>query len=211
MLGITAISLCLNGCGTARVAQQAHPSAQYANPVAKAPSEVAVYHDGDSAIPAYIRLANLGSHGNGYANDEILIEKLKVSAAAMGADLIVLVRKEITSDETVGSYGGGIFISDQIKRPHMYALAGVHAKSAMGIRFDQDGKTIAYVTSGSAADKAGLKEGMRLLAINGDFFGDRTVAEKHIFSKEPGESAEIEVADLNGEKRRFELVLQEAR
>lgn len=207
LFGLVMVSLSMGGCAMATGAKEMHPSARYADLRRKTATEIMVYNANSGDIPPSIRVANLGAHGNGYANDQVLIQKLKEEAAAIGADMVVVYHKEITKDETIGTYGGGMFIADQIQRPHMYGVAYVYAKSTIGIRFDNNRK-ILYVVSGSGADKVGIKEGMTLLAVNGEFVNDISVFEKNVFSKNPGENISLEILNLDGIKEIFTVALQ---
>jgi predicted metalloprotease with PDZ domain len=75
-----------------------------------------------------------------------------------------------------------------------------------------DNGNVQYVRQGSAAEKAGLKEGMRLLAINETFIrADEFVWEREILTKTPGDVVQIEVIDLDGGKVRMTAVLDEAK
>ena len=115
---------------------------------------------------------------------------------------------EISSDETVGIYNQGIMMADTVKRPHLYGIAFRWATATIGIAYDKKEGRIKYVQSGSPADKAGLKAGDVILAINGRFFGQgRFLVEREISTKKPGESVVVEFQRRGGDMQAVAVVL----
>ena len=107
------------------------------------------------------------AHGIGYATTETLEQKLSEEAATLKSDVVIVEKFKITNDETVGTYGQGIMLSDSIKRPHLYGIACRSSKIALGIKYDHKEGTVQYVNANSLAARAGITEGDKLLAING--------------------------------------------
>lgn len=79
---------------------------------------------------------------------------------------------------------------------------------ALGVNANKDG-VVEYVRSGSVAQKVGLVEGMKILAVNGNFVqGDEYIFEREILSRQPGDRVQIEYLDKNGEKIFKEVILE---
>ncbi len=208
LISFVLIAAILTGCATATGRHEILPSAQYVSKTSAPTSIVKIYHQGERPQRPVIRIASVAAHGNAYATIEILEETLRKEAAKVGADCVIVIGREITKDETVATYGGGIMLADSIKRPHMYGIACRYAKIQLGINFNEEG-VIEYVKPNSLAQKIGLKEGMKFLAINGKFLrGDNYLLERELLSKEPGEKIIIEYLDNSGEKVSKEIVLE---
>jgi len=184
------------------------PVARYVSPQSNCNKPIEIFRKGEvSKRPGY-RIAAIGAHGNGYANHETLEKTIVDEANKVCADFVIITGGEITKDEMVGSYGSGIMMSDHIRRPHMYAVAFRYAKVIIGVNFDKDG-IIEYVRTGSTADKVGIKEGYKLLTVNGVFIkGDPFVVDREILSKNPGDKVQIEYMDKEGNKINKNILLE---
>ena len=173
----------------------------------KQPEEIEIYQRGTQPDKACIVFAQIGAHGNGYATIDTLENAIKREAAKIGAELVILTEYEVTKDETIGSYGGGMFMADQIQRPHLYGVAAVYSRARLGVVFG-DNMTIKYVYANSPADKAGLKEGMQILSVNGVYVQDKTVVDREVSLKQPGDAVTIEYLDNSKEKKKAAVTLE---
>ncbi|NIB41783.1 hypothetical protein HBA55_19410 [Pseudomaricurvus alkylphenolicus] len=201
-------AMLLGGCAAATGVSKTVPeSAHLVGSADLTAEQIQVFHQSSPPNKPYIPVANVAAHGNGYATEEVLVGTLKKEAAKVGAELVILTGSEITKDETVGSYGGGMYVASQIRRPHLYGVAAVYSKVSIGLRTENTGK-IRYVASGSAAEKAGLKEGMTIVAINGIFYRGSVVMGTEVSMKDPGETVEIEVLTHENTKKKFFVTLE---
>ncbi|MGE4267175.1 MAG: PDZ domain-containing protein [Deferribacterales bacterium] len=199
----------LSGCGAA-VAKYDLLSPQRNIPdlFPKDPASVVIVRENEKPELGIIRIANIGVHGNGYADRALLENKLIQQAAYLGADVVVIVGSEVTRDETVGIYNQGVFTSSQVQRPHLYGVAGVWSKVIIGIHFDSNGN-IVYVKNASPAEKAGLKEGHKILAMDGKFFDPKSYMLDNLLAvKKPGDSLIIEYLDDQQIKRKVNVLLE---
>jgi hypothetical protein len=199
----------LFGCASARPATELlPPSGFFERPnTSRSPESVQIYREGTNPEAAAVPIANVAAHGNGYADRATLERTLQLASAAVGADGVVIRGMEISSDETVGTYSQGIMISNTIKRPHLYGFAFRWATATIGINYDEEGR-IKYVVLGSPADKAGLKEGDEILAINGRFIGhDPFVVAREISTKKAGTNVVVEFKRRGGDKQAVDVVL----
>jgi hypothetical protein len=78
-----------------------------------------LYKEGVRPPKGCIRIASLAAHGNGYATRDTLEDTLREEGERVGADFVVVTGMQVTKDETVGAFGGGIAIADTIQRPHL--------------------------------------------------------------------------------------------
>ncbi|MGE4498547.1 MAG: PDZ domain-containing protein [Deferribacterales bacterium] len=202
-------SLVLLGCGTAIAQYDLLPPAYSLQPLKpKAESDVTLLKENEKPKKTFIRTATIGVHGNGYADRVLLESKLVKQAAELGADFVIVTEMQITKDEVVGTYGYGMFMSSQIQRPHLYGVAGVWSKVAMGINYDDTGN-ITYVKANSPAEKAGIKEGYKLLAVEGEFFDTKAFTVEQIYTnKSPGDKLDIEYIDNNKVKQKATIILE---
>lgn len=209
-LAIVALLPLVLGCAMAWPKSQLLPSAAYLGPnPARTEASVRLFREGEVPQRAVVRIAAVAAHGNGYAVRQTLENTLVKEAAKLGADIVIVTQGEVTRDETVGTYGGGIMITNQIQRPHLYGVACRWASASMGINFDREDGNIRYVKHGSPAEEAGIKEGQKILAINGIFIGsDQYVIEREVLSKKPGETVSVELLAATGEKWVTQVTLQ---
>src|SRR5437867_1113392 len=73
-------------------------------------SRIPVYRQGQKIPQGCIRIASLGAHGNGYANHQQLEKALQEEAALVGGDFVIASEMNVSRDETIGVYGGGVMI-----------------------------------------------------------------------------------------------------
>jgi hypothetical protein len=207
-IALTTIGL-LAGCGTATGVHEKLPPANYVSLNEAKTGPIEIIRQGETPSRPTIRIANVAAHGNAYADLAKLEATLIREAESLNADCLYILGKEVTKDETIGSYGGGFFSSSQIHRPHLYGIACKYAKVRLGLKWDKDG-IVEYVFSGSVAERAGIVEGQKILAINGQpFIYGSYLIEKEISSRNPGDRALIELLSKNGEKLKKDLVLEQ--
>jgi hypothetical protein len=207
-LGHLFVYLSLSGCSMAMGQHESLPGAQYAP--AREGSSVELYGEGVKPPKACIRIASLAAHGNGYANRATLENTLRQEGEQVGAGFVVVTGMQVTKDETVGTYGRGIMMADTIQRPHLYGIACRKSRVRLGVNFSKDGQwTIEYVYPNSHAERLGLKEGDRLLSVNGIYLPDDKFAlEREALSKAPGDKVLLEWLPRNGEKIKKDVILE---
>ena len=98
-------------------------------------------------------------------------------------------------------------MSEQIQRPHLYGIGAVYSKVKLGAVLEENGN-IKYVIADSPADKAGLKEGMQILAINGVYYSGYQIWQQEGGIKNPGDVITIEYLDGTKEKRKATVTLE---
>ena len=207
---ILAVSLVaiLGGCASANVVHEDLPPASVMRDVVNMSGKIDVYKDGYMPKRPVVRIAKIGAHGNGYANNQTLQAKMEQAALAMGADCLVITNGEVTKDETFGTYGGGIWMSDQIRRPHLYGITCKYSQVRLGVQADSKTGVIQYVTADSPAARAGIVEGQKLLAVNGiPYGGDNAILETEVSTKRPGDVVIIEVLNKEGVKESKKITL----
>ena len=203
------LSIFLVGCSMARGVNELLPGAQYSTPVNIDPLQVEVFRNGVQPRGGCIMVANIAAHGNAYATTETLEQNLREQAATLKANIVMVQKLETTKDQTVGTYGGGIILSDSIQRPHLYGVACRSPKVGIGISFNRADGTVLYVLSNSPAARIGITEGDKILAVNGSpLQGDPLVIEREISSKQPGDRATVEFLTKNSVKIRQEIILE---
>jgi len=211
----TAIAVCLgavvlSGCSMAWGVHQSLPYAPQVSGALSTSGHVDVYRDGDRPRRPIILIAKLGANGNGYATDDTLVKTLVKEAQKVDADCLVITNSSVSRDETVGSYGGGLLFTSQIKRPHLYGIACKYSKVIAGLNADKNG-LVGYVPSGTPAARAGIVEGDKLLALNGEAITSSPyVAEREVSLKSPGDKVTVDYLDKNGEKHTTVLTLDAA-
>ncbi len=207
LIFLLSISYIVSGCGMAYTVSEPLPLANKVNRANKTANEIEIYKQGTVPEKAVIYIANIGTHGNGYANTDTLENAMKKEAAKIGAELVILTQYQVSKDENVGSYSGGMFMSQQIQRPHLYGIAAVYSKVRLGAIIEDSGN-IKYVTADSPADKAGLKEGMQMLSINGVYYRGHAIWQQEAGIKNPGDVITVEYLDKSKEKRKVTITLE---
>lgn len=204
-----AVSL-LSGCGMSNGARESLPGASVVGTSSpKDPESVRLYKNGEKPEKPVITIAKVGAHGNGYADKTVLEQRLRIEAAKLGADCVIVTNFEVTKDETVGTYSGGMMIANNIQRPHLYGVACRYANACVGFFLNNERECVVrYVKANSPAEKIGLVEGCTLLAINSiPMNGTHAVVEKEILSKNPGDKVTLEWLDKSGTKVKKEATL----
>jgi membrane-associated protease RseP (regulator of RpoE activity) len=204
---ISCLIVVITGCGMAQGVHELNSQAKNTPRINKTPIEIEVYTQDNPPPKPVLYIANVAAHGNGYADNNVLLTTLKEETSKVGAELVFITNKEISKDEIIGSYGDGIMMSNQIKRPHLYGIAGVYSKVRIGITAGNDG-IIKYINADSPADKAGLKEGMRLLSINGKYFNNANLFQKEVSNKSPGDVVIIEYLNRDNNKTKVNVKLE---
>ena len=208
LLSLGLLAVFTGGCAMAIGSHEMLPPAQFISASLGTTSQVDLYRQGEAPKRPVIRIALVAAHGNGYATTETLEETLRNEAAKIGAECVIVTQREITRDETIAAYGGGLMLGDQIHRPHMYGVACRYAKVALGVHLSKEG-VIEYVRASSTAQKIGMKEGIKLLAVSGKFLrGDDYLIEREVLSRQPGDKIVIEYLDTDGQKVSKDVVLE---
>ncbi len=183
------------------------PSKHYTNLEQRLPEDVELFKIGETPPKPCVRIASVAAHGNGHATMQILENKIKEESGKLGADLVILTQLQTTNSGTVGSYGGGIMTTTIVNTPHLYGVACMYSKVLLGIFFEEDG-VIKYVNGGSLAERYGLKEGHKIVAINGKFVNwDGFTLEEELNVKSPGDKVKIEYLDKDLNKNMVEITL----
>jgi membrane-associated protease RseP (regulator of RpoE activity) len=202
-----AMLLSLTACALAVGQNELLPGARLVAKEMRTPDQIEIYRQGEwPRRMGLIKIAMVAAHGNGYATTETLQNKLKEEAAKVGGDVVILTGSQITNDETVGTYGGGIMMATPIQRPHLYGVAMRYSPVYVGINWNRE-KIIDYVNANSPAEKAGIKAGDKLVAVNGEYLRDDLIVEKEILSKKPGDKIILEYI-RDGKKLSAEMVLE---
>ena len=211
MIGSVGLAVVLlSGCGMSHGARESLPGANVVATSSPRDAEsVRLFKDGEQPDKPVIKIAKIGAHGNGYADKSVLEKRLQIEAAKLGADCVIVTGFEVTKDETVGTYSGGMMVSNSIKRPHLYGIACRYTKVSLGFFFNLKDYVVTYVKANSTAEKIGLTEGCKLLAVNGvPVTGGQTVMEKEMLSKNPGDKVTLEWVDKSGTKVKKEATLE---
>ncbi|MFD1557883.1 PDZ domain-containing protein [Paraburkholderia silviterrae] len=168
---------------------------------------VDIYRNGDLPRRPFYCLAKVAAHGNADATHDTLETTLESETLKLNADCLLLTAENVTNDGTIGSYGGGLFSSTQIKRPHLYGVACKYSQVKLGINQDKD-HVVSYVSDGSPAATAGIVEGDKILAINGvSIASSPFVTETEVSTKKPGDTVTIEFLNKSGKKERKVITL----
>lgn len=206
IIACSAVSV-LAGCAMAQGAYEDLPPAALVTGSSNVNGRIDLYRDGQMPPRPIIRIAKLAAHGNAYATQETLEATLIEEARKVNADCVIEVAENVTNDGTVGAYGGGFFSSSVIRKPHLYGIACKYSKVRLGITPGKDG-LVSYVADNSVAERAGITEGDKLIAINGiPLSGNPFVIDTQITSKNPGDKIVIEFLDHHGHKERKILTL----
>lgn len=206
-ISMLVITCFLSGCQTANTVKKMLDVSNGMLLQQVSPENVAVLKGKEAPKKSATKIAEIGAHGNAYAKREFLEEQLKQEAAKIGADFIYVSDIQMSKDETVAVYGDGILLAEQVQRPHLYAYAYKYSKVKLGINVDKDG-TVKYVNSGGAFDKAGIKEGYKILAFNGIYAGSEDVRDNELAKLNVGDKLIVECLNEKQEKVKFEVTPQ---
>lgn len=210
LIGITL--LVLTGCGIARGQHKLLPETANLIPPKSLQSETEVQVFMGDARPKMgcVKIAAVIANGNAYATQDNLIEALKAETFRVGADAVVVIESGQTS-KTVGTYGGGIALAEQINFPHLIGVACRTGSIWHGIRFDPTKSPLSvvrYVYDGSPADKAGIHEGDEIVATNGSFLGDDNSAWDRDVNAQPPQTVVTVQFVRQGQKHSVKMVLE---
>ncbi|MFW2396570.1 PDZ domain-containing protein [Burkholderia pseudomallei] len=207
VIAVCAAVTALTGCSMARGVHEDLPAAALVTGSINTTGHVDVFRNGQMPQRPIIRIAKVAAHGNAYATQDTLEAAIVEEALKLNADCVMLAGENVTDEGTIGTYGGHLFSSAIIKKPHLYGIACKYSKVRLGITPNKDG-VVSYVTAGSAAESAGIVEGDKLLAINGvPIVGQPFIIDTQVASKNPGDQVVIEILDRDGRKVRKVLTL----
>jgi hypothetical protein len=207
-ISVLVIACFLSGCQTANTAKKMLDVSNSMVLQQVSPENVAILRGKEASKKPATKIAELGAHGNAYAKKDFLEDQLKQEAAKIGADFIYVSDVQISKDEKVAVYGDGILLADQVQRPHLYAYAYKYSKIKLGVDIDHKDGTIKYVNSGGAFDKAGIKEGYKILAFNGVYVGSEDARENELAKLNVGDKLIVECLNEKQEKVKFEVTPQ---
>ncbi|MBI3818616.1 MAG: hypothetical protein HY286_08000 [Planctomycetes bacterium] len=144
-----------------------------------------------------IPFAQIGAHGNGYADFEYLCNRIAKKAAELGADFAIVYDSRTNQGPTITSIYGDLFsstaISSTIQTLSVYGYALVNSPVSLGTKFD-DKNVIIDITPDLSFARAGIKIGDRVLAIGGiRLTGDPWAKYRAINLMSPNVSVKIEV------------------
>ena len=173
-------------------------------------SDVQVFHG--EARPKYgcVKTATVVANGNGYATQDDLVDALKKETVRVGADVVIVTSSGYTSMK-VGTYGGGIALSQQIEYPYLNCVACITGSIWHGVRLAADKIpqwVVRYVFEGSPAHKAGVREGDEIVTVNGIFLGDDPTAwDRHVNAQSAQTSVSLQFV-RQGIKQTVQMVLE---
>lgn len=177
------------GCGIARGSHTMLDTAGLLPPSKMASvADVQVFQAGSWPKTSGVVTANLVANGNGYASEQDLMDALKLEAFRVRANILIVDGQIGTTSMTVGSYGGGIALANQVYFPYKHGVAFRSGQVWHGIRFKDASWLVRYVYNGSPGGKAGIKEGDEVVTVNGFFLGDEPTAwARHVGAGKPGD------------------------
>ena len=195
-------------CAIVRTDYKMLPIANHIEVENKELTHVEVYNELVPPKKPHLCFVSFVASGNNFSKDSDLLEKLKELSFKHKAPVLITSssRKEMTS--TMSTYlGSGIYVNDPINSHVMRGFGCQYSKVELGLIYDDDG-TITYVKAGAIAAGVGLKEGMKLIAINGrPVPGDRWTVPIELLTKKPGDEVKIEYLDLSKTKKSIDLKL----
>ena len=217
-LTLIPVAVLVAGCANVQGNREATAAAALGN---QRPNNLVpeLFRKGEQQTPEGIVIAKVTAAGNVYANRQQLEAKLVAEAAAVGADYVVATHQEVLKDKVVhhphsGLIGLALNVAQGtgdmtvMGRPVLHGVACRRASASLGAVVDQDGR-VQYVRSESAAERAGLREGMRLLAINENFIhSDEFVFAREVFARNPGDVVQIDAITPGSEKVRVAVMLE---
>jgi len=200
----------LSGCAHVSVSNETLPPAKYAGDI-RPSGNFLVFKNGELPPRSFIRIGLVSASGNQNASFKNLEEKIIKTSKWIGGDGVIITNKNSTPSGSVGASSGGISISELTYSPSMYGVIFKYSRVDFGVLCDKQGR-INYVKENSTAEREGLSEGMKILAINGNpLLSSPYVAEEEIGVKNPGDKIAIEFLDKNTQKIRKEIILEAAK
>lgn len=128
-------------------------------------------------------------------------------AKMLGAEYVILLDRESEVTGSMTNYYSTTSASYNTYTVSRKALAGVYSKVYAGFFVEKDG-IISFIQPDSPADKAGLREGNKILSINGVYFlQDPYVLYREISIKNIGDNIMIDYLDKNNDKKKTSLKL----
>jgi len=98
-------------------------------------------------------------------------------------------------------------MASTIQFPSLYGVACRKSNFRLGTRWDRD-YTVLYVTKGSIADQNGIREGDKILTLNGKLLiDDALVADREFGGKRSGDTVVVEVL-REGKKKSISIPLK---
>lgn len=194
-----AIYLLITGCAAANVSTRPGPLMEYI-PDLSAKTTLPKHVNANAINPSpRVCYLDMVANGNGYATEDFLITRLLEEGAKNGAELVVTGPLQYRNGGTVGTYGGGVMMAQSMAFPYMGGAACKFAKATIGIAYDTN-FVITYVSKGSAAEKASLVEGYKIVAINGKPLLSQALIPREFGLASPGDKIEVEYLDKNNDK-----------
>ena len=141
---------------------------------------------------------------------KVLEAKVINESKKLGADFVILLDKgaEIRGSTISSAPALGISYAENNYTFYRKGIAGVYSKVYAGFFCDKDG-VISFIYKNSPAEKSLLKEGYKILSINGVYFlQDQFVTDREISTKKAGDIIKIEYLDKAGNKQVTELILE---
>lgn len=200
---LPALALVATGCQSAWITVQNLPI-EVAKSTTTAP--VPVYDLIAQPPSAGVPFANMAILGNGFTNDAYLRKQAGERGGKIGADFVIVTGGGSQYAGSVTTYGGGIAITTPVQAPVLYATAFVKTRAKIGVRWD-DRNEVLDVLPDSPADRAGIRVGERLLAINATRLQSNQLAVwQEIARLSPGDEICLEVAAVGQPSRTVNVV-----
>lgn len=205
LIGIIIGIAMLQGCATVNVK------------VERLPIEIGDLQPKQGEIPVYewgvtmperagIPIAMIGAIGNEYADADFIKSRIARRAAKLGADYVVVSNRGTREGVTYGTYGGGAFFSGRSTLPTMHAQAVVFAPVRCGFFVDEENRVI-DVSPSSPANRAGMRIGDRVLAINGDrITNEQFGMYRTLASASPGDRLTVELVNDANQQRTITII-----
>jgi hypothetical protein len=157
-----------------------------------------------------ILFANIAAWSNVDVGTKVLDAKVVNESKKLGADFVIMLDKgaEVRGSTISSSPALGLSYAENNYTFYRKGIAGVYSKVYAGFFCDKDG-FINFIYKNSPAEKALLKEGYKILSINGIYFlQDSFVTDREISTKKAGDIINIEYLDKTGNKQVTELRLE---
>ena len=209
---LTSLSMFFVSCAHIKSDYKMLPTAQHLktrNPASLVSMPLRVFEKDEKPLKPMVCFVNLAAFGNKNATYEALLNELKTQAQNQNAEILMVGDFK---SEVVGSMstymGYGISVNDPLYRNILHGSGCVKSEVEMGIVYENDG-SITYVKRGLLASKIGLREGMKLVAINSrPVANDPWTVAIEVLTKSIGEKVEIEYLDLKGLKKVANVTLE---
>jgi predicted metalloprotease with PDZ domain len=169
---------------------------------------VTLVQPGESVQEPLFCYMNIAAWGNQNAQKHDIEKAIMEEAKQINADYVLL--GDFKSQQ-VGAFsqhlGYGIVTHNPVFQNGMGGTACNISEVSLGIVHDKG--QIQYVKKDSIADKKGLKEGMKIIAVNGrSIASDEYAIPIEINSKSKGEVIDIEYLDIKQTKKSMKVKLE---